>query len=173
MIVRKAAESDIDAVSDIYLQINDAEEKGTLTTGWERNVYPVRDTALEAFKNGELFVGEDNGIITGSAIINRKQVDVYAGAGWKYEAPDDEVMVLHTLSVSPLMNGKGYGKEFVKFYEQYALSEGCPYLRMDTNERNIRARKIYHSLGYDEIGRASCCFNGIQGVILVLLEKKL
>ena len=37
---------------------------------------------------------------------------------------------------------------FVEFYEQYALSNGCPYLRIDTNERNARARAMYKKLGY-------------------------
>ncbi|MBR2471294.1 MAG: hypothetical protein IKB55_01285, partial [Clostridia bacterium] len=59
------------------------------------------------------------------------------------------------------------------FYEQYALSQGCPYLRMDTNEKNIRARAMYKKLGFEEIGIVPCDFNGIPGIGLVLFEKKL
>ena len=38
---------------------------------------------------------------------------------------------------------------------------GCPYLRMDTNEKNAAARRLYARLGYKEIGIVDCEFNGI------------
>ena len=44
---------------------------------------------------------------------------------------------------------------------------------MDTNEKNVRARALYAKLGYQEPGVVSCTFNGIPGVRLVCLEKKL
>ena len=49
----------------------------------------------------------------------------------------------------------------------------CTELRIDTNQRNTRARKLYKSLGYEEIGIVSCVFNGIPDVQLVCLEKDL
>lgn len=68
---------------------------------------------------------------------------------------------------------RGLGSAFVKFYEEYAIQKGCSVLRMDTNERNTIARKLYRKLGYLEAGIVPCEFNGIPGVNLVLLEKKL
>ena len=56
---------------------------------------------------------------------------------------------------------------------QYALENGCRFLRMDTNVKNVHARKIYAKLGYREAGVVPCIFNGIEGVQLVLLEKTL
>ena len=82
-------------------------------------------------------------------------------------------MVLHTLTIDPNTGGKGYGKAFAAFYEQYARENGCSYLRMDTNARNKTARKMYAGLGYWEAGIMPCVFNGIPGVQLVCLEKKL
>ena len=55
----------------------------------------------------------------------------------------------------------------------YALSHGCPELRMDTNARNAVARGLYKKLGYKEIGIVPTEFNGIPDVQLVLLEKHL
>ena len=46
-------------------------------------------------------------------------------------------------------------------------------LRMDTNAKNENARRFYKKLGYSEVGIVPCVFNGIDGVNLVLLEKKL
>ena len=115
----------------------------------------------------------ENGEIVGTAILNQTQVDSYAGANWRYDAPDSEVMVLHTLVIDPEAKSRGLGREFAAFYEGYALAHGCRYLRIDTNARNARARRFYQKLGYAEIGVVPCMFNGIAGVQLVLLEKRL
>lgn len=173
MIIRKAKASDIEAICTIYDKIHTEEEKGRAVIGWERGVYPEKETALAALKRDDLFVIEDNNVITGTGILNNIQVDVYDQGKWKYAADETEVMVMHTLVISPEMKAKGYGREFVRFYEDYAASNGCPYLRIDTNEKNIVARKFYKSLGYKEIGIVPCVFNGLKDVNLVLLEKKI
>ena len=82
-------------------------------------------------------------------------------------------MVLHTLVVSPKVGKQGYGSRFVGYYEQFALEHNCHYLRMDTNEKNRAARTLYKKLGYKEVSIVPCEFNGIEGVRLVCLEKKL
>ena len=173
MLIRKAEIKDIPAVGQIYEEIHTEEETGRTIIGWIRGIYPTEATALQALNRGDLFVAETNGEITGAAIINQQQVDVYTQACWKYAARDEEVMVLHTLVISPLKAKQGYGKAFVKYYEDYALENGCRYLRIDTNARNLRARGMYERLGYQEAGIVPCKFNGIDGVQLVLLEKKL
>lgn len=172
-MIRKATEKDIPAIAAIYEDIHTEEEAGRLTIGWERGVYPTEQTAADSIAKGDMFVCERDGQIVAAAKINNEQVDAYYGAPWEYAADDEEIMVLHTLVVSPSVQSSGVGKEFVSFYEKYALAEGCPYLRMDTNERNKRARAFYKKTGYKEIDIVPCKFNGIEGVNLVLLEKKL
>lgn len=173
MIIRKAAEKDIDGVEKVYSDTHTAEEEGRVVIGWIRGVYPTRDTVLAALSRGDLFVMETEDGIVGTAIINQSQVDIYEKGNWQFDAPDNEVMVLHTLVISPKASGKGYGRQFVEYYERYAASHGCRYLRMDTNKINSTARKMYSKLGYREIGIEQGDFNGIKGVSLVLLEKKL
>ena len=170
---RKAGQNDLDAVSRIYEHIHTEEEHGRTTTGWKRSVYPTRTTAEAALTRGDLFVQEEDGRVVGAGILNQIQVDVYAGAPWRYAAADDEVMVLHTLVIDPAVKSRGLGRAFLEYYEQYARSRGCRYLRIDTNERNTRARALYHALGYAEIGIAPCTFNGLEDIQLVLLEKAL
>ena len=170
---RKAARADLDAVCRIYEHIHTGEEQGRSTTGWKRGIYPVRATAEAALARGDLFVEELDGAVVGAGILNRIQVDVYAGAAWSVDAPDSEVMVLHTLVIDPQAGVRGLGTAFVGYYERYARENGCRYLRIDTNERNARARALYHRLDYREIGVAPCTFNGLEGIRLVLLEKTL
>ena len=172
IMIRKANIEDIDAVALIYKNIHEAEALSDFT-GWEKNVYPVRETAENAIERDDLFVCENEGKIVAAAIINQIQVDVYADCDWKFTAGDDEVMVLHTLVVDPYFTGKGIGREFVAYYEQYAKDNKCIVARMDTNKKNTPARNLYNKLGYREACIIPCVFNGISGVELVLLEKLL
>ena len=169
---RKATEANLDAIEAIYNRIHTEEELGQASIGWVRGVYPVRAPAETALVDGELFVVEADGRVSGCAIINSKQVDAYTGAPWMYDVPDSRVTVLHTLVIDPLMSGLGLGTAFVSFYERYAAGRGCPYLRMDTNQKNTAARTMYRKLGYREVAVRSCTFNGIREINLVLLEKK-
>lgn len=174
-MIRKATQTDIDKIVEIYQKIFDDEEAGRNTTGWIRGIYPSRETAEQALSRGDLFVleDEDDGEVCAAGIVNQAQVDVYAKAAWKNQVPDEKVMVLHTLVVNPDKKGKGYGKQFIAFYEDFALKNGCPELRIDTNERNSAARKFYAKLNFKEIAVIPTVFNGIPDVNLVCLEKVL
>lgn len=171
---RKAERRDIPQIVQIYDAILAREAAGEGMTGWRRGVYPTEATALAALEAGDLFVGiAEDGCVAAAGRINQEQVDVYADAAWAYPAPPAQVMVLHALVVDPARAGQGWGRRFVHFYEAFAAQHGCPYLRMDTNEINRPARRLYESLGFREAGIFPCAFNGIAGVRLVCLEKKL
>lgn len=173
MVFRKAEARDIAAVAKIYELVHEAEERGELTVGWAKGVYPIECDARAALNRGDLFVAETDGEVLASAIINRIPGDTYEGAPWQYQAEPEEVMVLHTLCVSTEHFGKGIGRSFVEFYEEYAAQNNSLNLRIDTNERNLPARAMYKKLGYKEIAVTPCTFHSIEGVNLVLLEKKL
>ena len=172
-MIRLAEPRDLDAIDAIYQDIHTGEEAGRTTIGWVRSIYPTRATAEASIRAGDMFVMEEDGRIVAAAKINQEQVPEYTNCPWEADAPPEQVMVLHTLVVSPKASGKGYGTRFVAFYEDYAREHGCPYLRMDTNERNRAARKLYARLGYREADTVNCVFNGIPGVRLVCLEKTL
>lgn len=171
--IRRGTPADIPGIAAIYDRILTEEEAGRASVGWVRGVYPTEASAREALEAGELFVMAEEGVLTAAARINQTQVPVYSRVPWRWQAPPERVMVLHTLVVDPLRAGKGCGTRFVWFYEDYALERGCPYLRMDTNARNAAARRLYAHLGYREAGVVPCEFNGIGGVQLVCLEKTL
>lgn len=172
MNIRKAAAADIDAIALIYDHIHGEEESGRMTIGWRRGVYPVRTTAEAAVSLGDMFVLEDGGKILAAGRINREQAPEYADISWLYK-PDGDVWVLHTLVVEPSANGRGYARAFLEFYENYAREHGCRVLRIDTNERNAAARAMYAKHGWREAGIVPCTFNGLPGVKLVGLEKRI
>ena len=170
---RKADASDADAIENIYEMTHDAEEAGKTATGWQRGVYPTPQTAEDSLDRGDMYVAEIDGRVIATGIINQEQVDVYADCDWKYKVPDDKVAVLHTLAVDPDTRGRGIGQSFVRFYEQLARDWGCEVLRIDTNATNTAARSMYKKLGYIETDIVPTVFNGIPGINLVLMEKKL
>lgn len=172
-MIRKATANDINNIVKIYDDIIEKEEKEILCIGWKKGVYPIEDTARKALEREDLYVIEEDGGIVASAIINQIQVLEYKDCNWEFPGSDDEIMVLHTLVVDPNESKKGYGKLFVEFYEDFADKKGIKYLRMDTNEKNKVARRFYKKLGYTEAGIVPCKFNGIEGVELVCLEKKI
>lgn len=173
-MIRKATRFDIDAIEAIYERIHTDQEQGNTVIGWQRGVYPTRQTAEAALERQDLFVMTDAAdCVLGAAIFNQRQDDFYYDAPWEYPCQPHEVMVMHTLVIDPKVKQQGYGGEFARFYEEYALSQGCHYLHIDTNERNVTARRFYRNRGYREIGVCPCDFNGLLGVRLVLLEKKI
>jgi len=171
-MIRKAVPEELDAVERLYNELHDAKEAGLIPTIWRRGVYPSRATAQAALARDDLFVMEEDGRIIGSAIINGIQNDFYAGVPWRHRVPDEQVCVLHTLMIAPSEFRKGHAREFLAFYEQYALKHGCTELRLDTNERNTVAQDMYRRHGYTKAGTVPTrVFNGISGVKLVLMEK--
>ena len=117
LMIRKATESDIPAVAEIYAHILANEDPAKPATGWLKGIYPVEATARAALGRDDLFVCIEDDKVVASAIINRTQVDVYADCKWSRECEDDEVMVLHTLTVEPACAGRGIGRKCVAFYE--------------------------------------------------------
>ena len=49
-MIRKAVPEDIPAITAIYDEIHSREAAGEVTTGWLRDVYPVRSTAEAALE---------------------------------------------------------------------------------------------------------------------------
>ena len=173
LVFRKADWDDLDAIAGIYDRTHDAEEAGLTTTGWVRDIYPVKAVAEQSLERDDMYVAEYDGKVAATGIINQIQVNVYFDCDWEHKAQDEEVSVLHTLAVDPEARGLGIGPAFVKFWEDLAREQGCKVLRIDTNARNKRARAMYAKLGYTERDIVPTVFNGIRGVDLVLMEKKL
>lgn len=171
--IRPAGPADVAAVARIYDEIHTEEEQGRCTVGWDRAIYPTLDTARRAQADGELYVLEEDGVVAASARFNQHQEDAYAQVPWRYPAAPEQVYVMHTLVVSPAFGQRGCAADFIAWYERRARTLGCTALRIDTNARNARARRMYARLGFREAGVIPCVFNGIGGVELVCLEKAL
>ena len=170
-MIRKAIPSDLDSVVDIYDAILRREEKGTVCTNWKRGLYPTRETAVKAGKAGTLYVDIRGGDVAAAANLNQIQPPEYAKIPWTIPARKNQVLVIHTLVVHPVIAGRGLGRSFVAFAEGLAAGMGCKAVRLDTWEHNEPAKKFYEKLGYHLAGSAPFHFEGVIDETLVCFEK--
>lgn len=173
MEIRKATAADLEAVAHLYDEVVDNQTRNINYTNWEKGVYPARPTAEKALEAGTLYVQTENGQLVGSMILNHEQLPEYDRMNWRYPAQGEQVLVIHTLCVSPTATGQGYAGAMVRFAEDLGRKLGCITLRLDTYEGNLPARRLYTRLGYDLIGGTEFFFQGFIHEILVLFEKKL
>ena len=69
-MIRKANINDVPKIAEIYDRILLNEEKGLISTGWIKEVYPTSKTAKDAIDRDDLFVYEnEEKIVEASAII--------------------------------------------------------------------------------------------------------
>ena len=153
-VIREAGAADIGAVEQLYNDVLEKQERETNYTNWQRGLYPTRADAERAQQAGTLYVAEANGpempprTIAGAVILNHDQPEEYGNLKWSVEAEGEEVLVAHTLCISPHFRNTGLGRKFVVFAEELAKSQGCRTVRFDTYEGNTPATALYTKLGY-------------------------
>lgn len=170
-MIRLAQEKDLEQAAQIYDDIIDCEEQTVSYTNWQKGKYPTIMDAKKAYLQDSFYIGEDDGLIWGSMILNELQLPEYANIPWKVEA--NKVLVIHTLCVSPRFKGKGKAKELVHFAEKLAKDLGYEAIRLDTYEGNFPANNMYPKLGYHYAGCTEFFFQGYIHEVLNCYEKKI
>ncbi|MEV0592060.1 GNAT family N-acetyltransferase [Nonomuraea cavernae] len=82
--------------------------------------------------------------------------------------PEDGVLRVENVAVSPERQGRGVGRRLLAFAEEEARRLGLPALRLYTNAKMASNIALYESLGYAVTGR-----QGIEGRSAVLMRKEL
>lgn len=173
-MIRPACSADLSAVAQIYEEILDQEDQRPVSyTNWQRGKYPTLDTARAALEAGTLFVGEENGTIFAAVNLNGIQLPEYDRIPWQFEADREQVMVIHTLVISPRFSGHGKAREMVAFCEEEGRRQGKTVMRLDTYEGNHPANAMYPKLGYRFAGHARFLFQGFLDEVLNCYEKQL
>ena len=153
-MIRIAKESDLPAVAAVYEAILDHEDAtGLHYTGWKRGAYPTAETARSIFNAGTL--------------------PEYKNGGWSIPAEDDQVAVIHTLTIHPDRAGQGLARQMVAFAEDTARSQGKTVMRFDTGVSNAVSNHLYPAIGYRFAGTVDTFFMGYVHCPLNLYEKKL
>ena len=145
-LFRPALESDIDEIfSLISERVHWMDEVGIRqwnTTDY-LTVYP-KEYYLGNQQNGDLYLCEDGGVITGAFVLFNKDVR------WKDNGEVDDACYLHNLATDPAV--KGLGVFLIGKAEEVALQRGKRRLRLDCAVDNPFLNDYYEQMGYKLCG---------------------
>ena len=169
-MIRLAEEKDIEKIAETYTKLLQHEKINGSHSNWQLNVYPTVDVPKSKVPVKEMYVLEENGEICASMVINKDQAPEYSGIAWQYSAANDDVLVIHTLCIPPEKAGKGYGRKMVEFAKEYAFSNGCKVIRIDTYAHNKPAKRLYIKNGFRIAGYGRILLQGLIDEEQVYLE---
>lgn len=172
-MIRKATESDIQAIADTYTALLTHEKEYGGFSNWVLGVYPTILVPEAKVPVGEMFVLEEQKSICASMVLNHDQADEYKAVSWRYSAEDSQVLVIHTLCIPPDKSGHGYGGKMVAFAKEFAAKTGCTVIRIDTYAYNEPAKALYQKNGFRIAGYGHILLQGLIPEEQVYLEYKL
>lgn len=150
--IEKAEEKDLDAAADLYFRVTKKLEENINYPAWRSDLYPVRQTAVEALDDGGLYVLREGERIAASMILKTESEPEFEGIVWQIPAEDREMYLLCTLAVDPAYEGRGLGRAMVQFAVDLAVREGKKAIRLDVTQINEPAIRLYKSFGFQYVG---------------------
>lgn len=152
MEIKKCNTSDIASVGRFYDDVVKFLCEHINYPKWVYKEYPSEKSAMEMTEKGHQFMCCDKDMIVGAFVLNDDPQGKYENAVWSMQLAEGEYMVCHSLASSPSMQGKGIGKEMVRFCIEYAIEHGYKAVRLDVVPDNIPARRLYESCGFKYVG---------------------
>ena len=120
---------------------------------WDE-VYPSHETLLTDIRAGTMHLGfKDRETPVGAVVLNEFQNAEWSNAQWTIAG--GLILVVHRLMVNPKQQGKGIGRDLMRFAEDWARANGYSAIRLDAFSANPRALRLYRGLGYRDTGGAS------------------
>lgn len=157
---RRSTPCDLPALRNLYDEIIDAMDLSSSHAQWHRGGYPTDDFLQTKAALGELWVAEQEQSIVAAMILNAEYNPGYAQAQWQVKCEPHEVMAIHTLGVSPRVQGQGVGKAMVRQAIDVARKKGCKSVRLDVIDTNPAAGRFYARLGFIFHGRFELDYPG-------------
>ena len=148
MILRKATETDFEAICELYQHtIGDMEESGSHQ--WKWGVYPDEEMIREDIAAGRLFCLYGEYGMSIAVTVGLDMEDAYQQVNWLFGVRPG---VFHRLAVRPELQGDGLGHKAVEDVINILVGLGCDCLRCYVGKDNRVGRSFYRSLGMREAG---------------------
>ena len=117
---------------------------------WD-DIYPNTATLLADLAERTTYCAfMDTEPIVGALVLNEHQEPEYSEVPWTIDGV--RVAVVHRLQVHPRYQAKGIARELMGFAEERAREQGYDAIRLDAFSGNPRALRLYHGLGYRDVG---------------------
>ncbi len=147
--VRKLVEDDKPAVLKLYEDVIASLSEGINYAGWKPGVYPTLEVAERHLGDGVLYGAfvRDTGQLVGSCSLRYDIPEYYNVCGWEV-LPQEEVMMIRTLVVSPTVKRMGVAKTLLAFARDLASRDGARAIRFNTSAQNVPANILYRRLGF-------------------------
>lgn len=146
-MIRLAIVSDLDRIVEI---VNASKEimQAQGNFQWDDN-YPLRGDYERDIENAELYVIEENGIVSGFLCLNGDEPEEYKTAAWEKSEP---ALVIHRMAVAPESRGRGLAGKLLDFAWDTTRERGIPSLRTDTFSGNIAMNSLFVKHGFRKTG---------------------
>lgn len=153
--IRLGTDNDIEALAQLYDDINDYLSATINYPGWKKGIYPTRQDAVNGINEGCLFVVTENDEVIGSMILRHKPEPAYMTVSWQAELDYKDILVIYTFVVNPHKLKNGIGRGMLEFADQYGKETNMKALRLDVYENNIPAIRLYEKCGFKYIDTVS------------------
>ena len=163
IVVRIATVNDIDAIEQLYDDLNDYLETHENYPRWKKGVYPIREDAEEAFVKGNLYVAIIDGNVAGTVVYSDEQEDAYREVKWQIEF-DVPVITICKLAVHPKYFGCGVGKALLDYAVCVGEQRNAKAIRLDVYEENFPAIRLYEKCGFVDMGLVDLGLEEIYGL---------
>ena len=139
MIIRKAAESDISAISELAERI------------WWPSYRNIISDEQISFMLNDMYSAESLKVQMNSGIefliVERENIPL-AFAGYSLTNTENQVYKLHKLYVLPTEQGRGTGRKLIEQVSSLATAKGGKILELNVNRGNP-AHHFYSKIGFD------------------------
>lgn len=164
MIVRKAIESDLIEIIQIYKNaVQCMNTNGILQ--WD-DIYPTEDILKTDVEQNTMYLCIIEDAIAAVFVLNQKYDHEYESGHWQYKQAS--FSVVHRLCVNPAFQGKGVGFQAMITAESILRKNGTDAVRLDAFSQNPAALSLYKKLSYTKVGAVQ-----FRKGLFFLFEKKL
>jgi len=144
--LQKATIAMLDRVNDIYIRSREQLLEQEIFQ-WDES-YPNKDYFESCIEEQDLLVWIQDDKVVGHVVLNEWQSEEWECIPWQGKHP----LIIHSLMIDPIHEGKGLGSKMVKACEEFARIQGYKSMRLDAFSGNRKAIYLYNKLGYEKRG---------------------
>jgi GNAT superfamily N-acetyltransferase len=138
-IIRRATESDIPRILELYVQLAFGGARGGKDRESIRTDYSRVFEEIDSFNGCELFVAEDEGKVVGTAMYVIVPNLSHTGLPWT---------IVENVVVDGECRRKGIGKLLMDYAAAKSKEAGCYKVQLLSHKTRTEAHRFYQSIGY-------------------------